>query len=66
MSHNTTVQQQQLLLLLQHLDMFRPGGKYACAEEQLKTLGDKDGDGNIDWEEFTNFDWEQCFIDFSN
>ena len=36
----------------QHLELFRaPGGKFACAEERLKVLADKDGDGDIDWEE---------------
>ena len=36
----------------QHLDLFRaPGGKFVCAEEKLKVMADKDGDGNIDWDE---------------
>jgi len=47
----------------EHLDLFRaPGGKFVCAEESLQILADKDGDGKIDWDEFVNFDFEQCFV----
>ena len=49
-----------------HLEMFEVGGKYNCAEQALIAYGDKDGDGNIDFEEFNTFDWEQCFIDYDN
>lgn len=35
-----------------HLELFRaPGGKFVCAEEKIKVMADKDGDGNIDWDE---------------
>eukprot|EP00960_Hanusia_phi_P044902 756896-Hanusia_phi.AAC.2 len=37
-----------------HLDMFRPGGRYLLVEEELHHA-DKNGDGEIDWQEFTEF-----------
>lgn len=45
-----------------HIDLFRPEGKFACAENELKAMADKNGDGVIDWEEFTGFDWDSCHI----
>jgi len=46
-----------------HLELFRaPGGKFVCAEESLRQLADKDGDGNVDWDEWTSVDFEQCFV----
>lgn len=46
-----------------HLDLFRaPSGKFVCVEENLNRLADKDGNGEIDWDEFVNVDFEQCFV----
>jgi len=45
-----------------HLELFRKGGKFFCAEEQMQVLADENDDGEIDWEEFTTFDWDTCFI----
>lgn len=47
----------------EHLDLFRaPGGKFVCVENNMKEMADKDGDGDIDWDEFVSFDFEQCLI----
>jgi hypothetical protein len=41
-----------------NLDLVRaPGGKCICAEENLKKLAKKYGDGDIDWEERINVDF---------
>ena len=46
-----------------HLDLFRaPSGKFVCVEENLNRLADKDGNGEIDWDEFVSVDFEQCFV----
>jgi len=46
-----------------HLDLFRaPAGKFVCAEANLNKLADKDGDGNVDWEEWTSVNLEECDI----
>eukprot|EP00984_Skeletonema_dohrnii_P030147 scaffold21369_cov153-Skeletonema_dohrnii-CCMP3373.AAC.2 len=46
-----------------HLELFRaPDGKFVCVEENLKRLADKDGDGEIDWDEFVSADFQQCFV----
>ena len=36
-----------------------PGGKFVCAEENLKKLADKHSEGEIDWEERINVDFQQ-------
>ena len=47
----------------QHLELFRaPGGKFVCAEANLKKLADKDGDGEVDWDEWTSVNLEECDI----
>lgn len=39
-----------------HLELFRaPGGKFVCAEDKMRSLADKDGDGHIDWDEVSTF-----------
>lgn len=45
-----------------HLDLFRANGQFACMEGNLKYLADKNGDGVIDWEEWTSFNVDQCFL----
>lgn len=46
-----------------HLELFRaPDGKFVCVEENMKRLADKDGDGEIDWDEFVSADFQQCFV----
>ena len=46
-----------------HLDLFRaPEGMFVCIEKNLMALADKDGDGEIDWDEWTSVDLEQCFV----
>ena len=46
-----------------HLELFRKGGKFCCAEQEIRQRADTDGDGEIDFQEMVNFDWETCFID---
>jgi hypothetical protein len=51
----------------QHLELFRaPGGKFACAEAKLKVLADKDGDGDIDWQEVSERCKRTCISLFGN
>lgn len=46
-----------------HLDLFRaPDGRFVCLEESIQRLADKDGDGEIDWNEWMEFDLDLCFI----
>ena len=49
--------------MLTDLDLFRaPDGKFVCVEENLPRFADKDGDGEIDWDEFMSADIDQCFV----
>ena len=38
-----------------HIEMFSPGGRYEKVEQELKKLGDRDGDGEVNWQEFVVF-----------
>lgn len=47
----------------QHLELFRaPEGKFVCAEANLNRLADKDGDGEVDWDEWTSVNLDECNI----
>lgn len=45
-----------------HIELFKEGGKFYCAEQVLNEIADENGDGEIDWEEFQNFDFDTCFV----
>ncbi|KAL7574053.1 hypothetical protein ACA910_015631 [Epithemia clementina (nom. ined.)] len=44
-----------------HIALFQPNGMFACLEQNLQEIADANGDGEIDWEEFTSFDWDALF-----
>ena len=48
-----------------HIEMFAPGGRYAQVEKELLKLGDLDGDGKVDWQEFVAFMGERFDADGS-
>lgn len=49
-----------------HLELFRPGGKFALTEENLRELADKDDDGDVEWDEWISVDIEQVLEVESN
>merc|ERR1711957_936438 len=43
-----------------HIELFKEGGKFYCAEQMLNEVADENNDGEIDWDEFQNFDFDTC------
>ncbi|EED90230.1 calmodulin-like protein [Thalassiosira pseudonana CCMP1335] len=41
---------------------YRPKLQEKLGKDKLKHLADKDGDGEIDWEEFITFDFDECLF----
>jgi len=48
-----------------HIEMFAAGGRYSKVEQELLKLGDLDGDGEVDWQEFVVFMGEHFDTDGS-